>query len=49
MEKQSAHGPKHMSSSLLHGDARVLAWACMAASGPDLLIFIIDETLDSSS
>ena len=47
--KGSAHDPKHRSSSVKHGGANAMAWACMTASGVGSLIFIDDVTPNSSS
>lgn len=41
---KSAHDPEKISSSVHHGGACVMGWACMAASGTDSLIFIDEAT-----
>ena len=48
-KKGPAHDPKHTSSLVKHGGGSVMAWACMAASGPGSLFFIVDVTHDGSS
>ena len=48
-KKESAHDPKHMSSSVKHGGGSVMAWACMALPGVGSLIFIDDVTCDGCS
>ncbi len=46
--KETAHDPKHTTSSVKHGGGSVMAWACMAASGTGSLVFIADVTADFS-
>lgn len=36
--KGTAHHPMHTISSVKHGGSSVMAWACMAASGPGSLV-----------
>ncbi len=44
----TANDLKHTASSVKHGGGGVMAWACMAASGTDPLIFTDDLMYDDS-
>lgn len=46
-EKETAHDPKHATSSVNHGWGSVMVWACTAATGTGLLAFT-DVLVDGS-
>ena len=47
--KERTHDPQQTASVVKHGGGSVMAWACMAASGTESLVFIDDVTADRSS